>query len=966
MKRKTFKHAMICVFLIALSIISASLPSFASSSKIRLSDVTVTSKSNGASADNLVIDGDTIRGDILLPKQDDFIELDLSLSNESGDDYTIDSVSDNYDGEYLQIDYSYGPTVPADSKRTIHMRISYIKQVINRAGFSIDDIMIVAELTSSNGASEKIIVNPTTSDKLPFYLGILVASLAIIAIAIRRLKKTMKIGIIAAIILLCSPLLVFAAEKYEFRAVIEMIVLGGEFEEYDVVIDPDDGSEPIIRTVKYGDKIGELPNASTRTGYNSDGWKDEDDNEVTPETIITRPITIKPKYTYNGYTVSFDANGGNGEMSRQIFDLNTSTRLNENGFVRAGYEFKGWNTMPDGSGDDYIDRQQVSFANTGEMTLYAKWFKLEATLANGRTVNTKLNQLSTGATTGGAYNSTNRALKHFIRSETKPVESNMTSRNIISNSAVPIYAWAEDETVYWWTEDIDPSFNQDCYDIFAGFSALEELDLSDFDTYKVTNMHRMFAGLSSLTSLNLGENFDTSKVTEMYEMFYGMTNLKSLDLGDKFDTSNVTVMRNMFYGMANLTSLDLGDKFDTGKVGEMYGMFYGMTGLTSLNLGENFDTRNAYSMVIMFSGLTSLESLDLGGKFDTSHVNSMIRMFEGSSGLKEIIFGDKFDTGNVTNMYEMFKGCSSLTSLDLGDNFNTGKVTDMTSMFSGLTSLESLDLGNKFDTSSVTKMASMFNEMSNLASLDLGENFDTGNVVSTGGMFAGMRKLASLDLGEKFDTKNVVGMGEMFQNMTSLTSLDLGAKFDTSNVTGMSFMFSNVSSLTSLDLGDKFDTGSVTFMWSMFENMSSLTSLDLGNKFDTSNVTVMRNMFYGMTNLTSLDLGDKFDTSNVWDMRAMFMKLSSLTSLDLGDRFYTTSIQTMDSIFRSCGNLVTIYASEAFDATNVKNGSQIFQDDYNLVGGAGTTYDSRYAYSGLAQAHIDGGESNPGYFTARP
>ncbi len=54
--------------------------------------------------------------------------------------------------------------------------------------------------------------------------------------------------------------------------------------------------------------------------------------------------------------------------------------------------------------------------------------------------------------------------------------------------------------------------------MFVSCEALTSLDLSNFDTSKVTDMHDMFSGCEALTSLDLS-NFDTSKVTDMSGMF---------------------------------------------------------------------------------------------------------------------------------------------------------------------------------------------------------------------------------------------------------------------------------------------------------------------------------------------------------------------------------------------------------------------------------------------------------------
>ena len=94
------------------------------------------------------------------------------------------------------------------------------------------------------------------------------------------------------------------------------------------------------------------------------------------------------------------------------------------------------------------------------------------------------------------------------------------------------------------------------------------LDLSSFDTSKVTDMKYMFGG-SKATTLNLS-SFDTSKVTDMSDMFGGSkaTEIKGLN---KFNTSKVTDMRGMFT-YSEVMMLDL-SSFNTSKVTRMSDMF---------------------------------------------------------------------------------------------------------------------------------------------------------------------------------------------------------------------------------------------------------------------------------------------------------------------------------------------------------------------------------------------------------
>ena len=56
--------------------------------------------------------------------------------------------------------------------------------------------------------------------------------------------------------------------------------------------------------------------------------------------------------------------------------------------------------------------------------------------------------------------------------------------------------------------------------MFYGCSSLIELNLSNFNTNKVTNMSYMFYRCSSLKELNLS-NFNTNNVTDMFGIFDG-------------------------------------------------------------------------------------------------------------------------------------------------------------------------------------------------------------------------------------------------------------------------------------------------------------------------------------------------------------------------------------------------------------------------------------------------------------
>lgn len=249
--------------------------------------------------------------------------------------------------------------------------------------------------------------------------------------------------------------------------------------------------------------------------------------------------------------------------------------------------------------------------------------------------------------------------------------------------------------------------------IFGECAELRTLDLSNFGTYNMTDMQRMFYGCKNLASLDLS-NFDTRKVTNMRDMFERCSSLKSLNLSG-FSTENVTDMSKMFEGCSSLESLDL-SHFDTRSVSDfgMHRMFYNCSSLKSLDL-SHFDTKNVTYMGLLFYGCEKLETLDLSN-FNTGKVTGMSSMFAGCSNLKSLDLS-VFSTVAVKSMSSMFSGCSSLKSLNLS-NFDTSNVTNMTSMFSGCSGLKSINLSG-WTIKSTVKVENMFENCDSLKTIQM-------------------------------------------------------------------------------------------------------------------------------------------------------------------------------------------------------------------------------------------------------
>ena len=422
----------------------------------------------------------------------------------------------------------------------------------------------------------------------------------------------------------------------------------------------------------------------------------------------------------------------------------------------------------------------------------------------------------------------------------------------------------------------------DASNMFSSSKAVS-IDLSSFDTSKVTNMAGMFYN-SAAADVEVS-HFDTSKVTSMAHMFSG-SKAKVLDVSN-FNTSNVTNMYKMFYN-TSVTKIDV-SHFDTSKVTTMASMFYKTRALV----------------------------LDVS-HFDTSKVRDMNRMFANSQAKKLDL--SHFDTSNVTDMGYMFYYAQA-ESLNMG-NFNTSKVTDMSNMFFNAAATV-IDVSG-FNTSKVGNMAYMFTS-AEATVLDV-SHFDTSKVISMCSMFHNA-KATVLDVSH-FDTGNVTNMSWMLAG-TEATVLDV-SHFDTSKVTEMAAMFSNTKA-TVLDVSH-FDTSKVTSMWCLFRKTKA-TVLDVSN-FNTSKVTNMAGMFDD-TKATVLDVSH-FDTNNVTNMAYMFNN-SQATVLNVSS-FNTSKVKDMNSMFANT-KVVSLDLS-TFDTSNVTDMAFMFNNTKATTGYARTQADA--------------------------
>ena len=339
--------------------------------------------------------------------------------------------------------------------------------------------------------------------------------------------------------------------------------------------------------------------------------------------------------------------------------------------------------------------------------------------------------------------------------------------------------------------------------------------------------------------------------------------------------------------------------------------------------GETYFPVDSWALFSNYSNVTRINFNNI----NTSSVTNMMAMFSSCSSLTSIDLSE-FDTRNVTNMQAMFNGCSSLTNIDIS-GFDMSSVTNMSAMFIGCSSLQKIDLHNKGG-NNLSGIGGMFNGCTNLKEINMsGFNFGTA---SMGGLFAGLAQLQIINL-TNANTSSVQSMGEMFNGCSKLEKLNLSG-LGGDRLASISHIFKDCTNLKEINM-------------SGFNFGSSL--LSPGGIFSDSSVEIF--------NLSGANF--RYGTS----LRGLFTGMSHLKVIDLSNIILNDNITDVSGLFYNDSILQTIYVSNTWNVNNITSSDGMFYGCTSLVGGAGTTFDSNY--TDKTYAHIDGGQSNPGYLTLK-
>lgn len=731
------------------------------------------------------------------------------------------------------------------------------------------------------------------------------------------------------------------------------------------------------------DQEQQLPvNTLEKTGLIFDSWNTKadgtgdryEDGATVINLATSGTVILYAQWAVTPYVVVYDKNAENAEgtMENQEIEYGVSANLYALQFSRTGYDFSGWNTKSDGSGDWYTDGATVKNLDVdGEVILYAQWtpkqyaisFDKNSTEATGamddqlvvydtQTILRANEFIRTGFVTAGWNTKSDGTGTHY--------DENQDITNVLYENDITLYVeWAvtpyeiifdkNNENVtgamenmsvpYGVAVNLTPlGFDYDEYNCrFLGWNTKADgTGTSYSDGATVKNLDTdgeavLYAQWEKKIAIFKTLGTPRNASTSIFKHYEGTPSAEVLNSAIRLETSNSNTP---IYGWESGTNFYWWSETNAKLPADCSRFFERNSAYTEIYMA-GIDSSEVENATAMFHNNQRLKKIDLTG-FNTDSLTNMMAMFEANYVLEQVIFPEGFGK-NVTNASRLFYDARKLKTIDFS-NFDSSNLQKIASMFEKNGSLETVILPENFG-AKVTDARYVFAD-SSLKNFNAG-NFNTGSLVNVSQMFKNA-KISTLNL-NGWDTSKVENMSSMFEGST-VTSLDIHS-WNTSNVTNMSKMFSNCANLTNISVAE----------------------------WNVEKVETMEDMFYKDSELVKLDLSGWKPTS-LKNMYRMIGWAHKITEIDMSS-FVTNNVEKMTWVFADDRELKTIYSNADWDISSVTDnrGASMFDMAKKLTGGAGTatilagvTEDRQQAMLNGTYALIDDPDNGrPGYLTKK-
>ena len=337
--------------------------------EIKIESVTVKDKSSTITVDSPSFEDQTIKGNITFNKLNDFVTYEVKIKNTDSKEWKINNISDNNTSDYISIEYNYDKeTIKPNEEKKFEVKVSYKKQLLNHDDITLNDLEITLDMQDSDVKGDSTII-PDTFDGIVKYLLVFALSISfIIFIAYKLKNKKVTIALfIVMLSLVFVPFVIKAKTKVEIKMQFDAVVVKGEYESYNIIINPNDGTDATTKTITYGQKLGDLP-VNEREGYNFVNWTDQDGNVVDENTIVTKPLELQANYEVINYNITYNLNDGVA-VNPASYNIESNT-ITLNQPTKVGYTFIGWTGS---NGEEPQVNVTIETGTTGEKSYTANY-----------------------------------------------------------------------------------------------------------------------------------------------------------------------------------------------------------------------------------------------------------------------------------------------------------------------------------------------------------------------------------------------------------------------------------------------------------------------------------------------------------------------------------------------------------------------------------------------------------------
>ena len=305
------------IFLLLVSIFGT-VNVLADETIFKVLNIAVKEKSEGVILNNVSVDSGAINNDIVFTNKDDYIKYDVTIKNDSEEDYTIKSVKDDNESQYIKYTYEdlSGELVKAGEEKTFELTITYVEETTqlnlldksvrlsveyNKQGTAASDELIVnkEEVSTSSEEEEKVVQNievsnPNTSDGVVVFMILGVVSIIGLIISTKNIKSVNKSLIVAMVISGALLPMVVSAESDKF-----LISFNNNIKVKEYTVTYKDASGNVIDVVKAvkGTKL-DKPVDPIKDSYEFDNWYTNSDleSEYNFDELVEDDITIFAKF----------------------------------------------------------------------------------------------------------------------------------------------------------------------------------------------------------------------------------------------------------------------------------------------------------------------------------------------------------------------------------------------------------------------------------------------------------------------------------------------------------------------------------------------------------------------------------------------------------------------------------------------------------------------------------------------